>query len=558
MHLIDSNNHDTTSSIEMSVVVIIPADLQAFLACILALCRQSQPGSSFEVIVAPVRSDRRVAALLQSLKTPFRLRVAPRPGQGVRDALRRASDVAVGRFCLVIDSTRELHRDLVAAHLRVQRETGGVVACGIDEEDSRSDNAAVRWPSRHSGIWTSRHGGTNAAAEGHWSLPGALLEAATAVPLLTEHHQGLEVAYRLSRREGLRFVSVPSGGGTWRQPRSFWHLVLEAEARGRESVLLYHHYPALLARLELGTFNAANFRQVLARRLLLAARFPPWLVALLAMALGAAEVSNRWGRFLRSYAYWWGVRCTLGDRDTWKRMTRGPVILMYHAIGGAGEPAGCYIVPERRFARQMAWLKWNRYHVLGLDELLSYRRDYRLPPTRSVVITFDDGYADNRALAYPALRKHGFPATIFLVSRALGRTNDWDAKGELAGRPILSLADAREMLRGGMQFGAHTRHHVSLTGVSRQRAATEVEGSRSDLEHDLGVPVTAFAYPFGAHDFEAEATVEQAGFTGACCSLSGINDPFVPIYALRRVEIRGTDPAARFLLGLWWGRRHIR
>ncbi|CAA9295625.1 MAG: Polysaccharide deacetylase [uncultured Chloroflexia bacterium] len=562
MHSIESINPDTTSPIEMSVIVIIPVDLHAFLECLLALCRQSQPAFGFEVIMVPVTSDVRAAALLQSLNTPFRLHVASPPQDGARDALRRASDVAAGQFCLVIDSAREVRHDLVAAHLRVQRETGGVVACGIEQAALQSDNPSGHQPPHRYRNGVSQQRAESASwwdsAEGHLSLPRAWLEAETAMPLLSEHHQGLELGYRLSQREMLRFVSAPDAGGKRTPPPALLRLVQEAEARGRESVALYHHYPALLAHLELGTFNQANFRKVQTRRLLLAARLPPRLLARIANAPRLPNSSNRWHRFLQSYSYWWGVRRALSNRDTWKRLTRGPVILMYHAIGGSDEPPGSYIVPQTRFARQMAWLKWNRYHVLGLDELLGYRRDYRLPPARSVVITFDDGYADNRSIAYPALRKNRFPATIFLVSRAVGATNDWDAKGELAGRPLLSWAEAGEMLRGGVQFGAHTRHHVSLTEVPAHQAVVEIAGSRSDLEHDLGVPVRAFAYPFGAHDRATQAAVEKAGFIGACCSLSGINDPLVPIYALRRVEVRGTDPPTRFVLALCWGRRHIR
>ncbi len=201
MHSIESINPDTTLPIEMSVIVIIPVDLHAFLECLLALCRQSQPAFSFEVITVPATSDVRVSALLQSLNTPFRLRVASQPQNGARDALRRASDVAVGRFCLVIDSAREVRRDLLAAHLRVQHGTGGVVACGIEQEALRPDNPSALQPSPQAGIGAPRQGGETASwwdcAEGHLSLPRALLEAETAVPLLAEHHRGLELGYRL-------------------------------------------------------------------------------------------------------------------------------------------------------------------------------------------------------------------------------------------------------------------------------------------------------------------------------------------------------------------------
>ena len=226
---------------------------------------------------------------------------------------------------------------------------------------------------------------------------------------------------------------------------------------------------------------------------------------------------------------------------------------MYHAVGGPGEHPSRYVISRRRFARQMAWLKCRRYHVLSLEEFLRYRYEYRLPPARSVIITFDDGYADNRTLAYPILRRHGFPSTIFLVSAGVGGTNKWDSEGALAGRPLLSRSDIQEMVDGGICFGSHTRSHVALTAVSGIRVRDEVEGSRADLEQEFNRSIFAFAYPHGKYDAAVQAAVERAGFVAACSSNTGVNDPVVPNHALRRIEIRGTDSFLHLALALWLG-----
>ena len=131
-------------------------------------------------------------------------------------------------------------------------------------------------------------------------------------------------------------------------------------------------------------------------------------------------------------------------------------------------------MPARRFARQMAWLKLRRYHVLSLGDLIRYRREHRLPPARSVVLTSDDGYVDNRTVAYPILRRHGFPATMFLVSEALGGTNTWDHGGELDGRPIMGWDAIHEMAGHGIEVGAHTRRHVRLPSLPEAEAREEV------------------------------------------------------------------------------------
>jgi peptidoglycan/xylan/chitin deacetylase (PgdA/CDA1 family) len=169
---------------------------------------------------------------------------------------------------------------------------------------------------------------------------------------------------------------------------------------------------------------------------------------------------------------------------------------MYHAFS-QDELAGRFVLPIRRFSRQMAWLKLMGYHVLGLEQLLTYRREFRLPPSQSVVITIDDGYADTHRLAWPILRRYGFAATVFLVTAAIGGTNQWASSAELKGRPLLSWPDIKEMLRDGIKFGAHTRTHPVLVASPPTRVQEEVEGSKAELERQLNTSVGVFAYPFG-------------------------------------------------------------
>jgi peptidoglycan/xylan/chitin deacetylase (PgdA/CDA1 family) len=221
---------------------------------------------------------------------------------------------------------------------------------------------------------------------------------------------------------------------------------------------------------------------------------------------------------------------------------------MYHAVGAEGEAPGCYLVPIARFRRQLAWLAWRGYRVIGLEELLAYRRRRELPPARSVIITFDDGYADNRALALEALRQHGFRATFFLVSGCIGARNSWDTAGELAGRHMLSWDDVRALLDAGMEVGAHTRTHPALPELTDSTRESEVAGSKRDLEAALARPVRTFAYPYGRLDAATADAVGASGFEAACCSHSGVNDPAVPTLLLRRVEVQGTDSLTRFAL----------
>lgn len=319
-----------------------------------------------------------------------------------------------------------------------------------------------------------------------------------------------------------------------------------AERAGAEDVATWRADPAALARLPLGEFEEEPLLQVVARRILLALRLPPRLVAVFA--------GRRKGtlRVLELTSYWRGVRRALRDRDTWRRLTQGTTILMYHAVGADDEPAGRFIVPRRSFERQMRALA-RRRRVLALDELVALHRTHRLPPPRSVVITFDDGYQDARVLAAPTLARLGLPATLFLVSTRVGEGKVWEGEGELAQRPLVSWEDVEELRENGFEIGAHTRTHPVLTELRPKKLDAEIAGSRTDLAKRLDAPPTAFAYPYGKWNLAAAEAARRAGFSSACTIRAGRNGPATPLHALRRTEIRGTESRMRFALALACG-----
>jgi len=117
-------------------------------------------------------------------------------------------------------------------------------------------------------------------------------------------------------------------------------------------------------------------------------------------------------------------------------------ILTYHDFGyGKGIKVG----PEN-FERQMCYLKDKHYNVISLDELIEGIKKGKRFAHNAVVITMDDGYADNFTYAYPVLKKCGFPATIFLIANNIGT----DAN-------FLNWDEIKEMFKNNISFGGHTK-----------------------------------------------------------------------------------------------------
>lgn len=99
-------------------------------------------------------------------------------------------------------------------------------------------------------------------------------------------------------------------------------------------------------------------------------------------------------------------------------LTPGVLILMYHRVAQVKYDPHCLCVTPEHFAEQLDLLsRFSRpMHLLHLVRAL---RDGRIPH-RAVVVTFDDGYADNLYNAVPLLERFDIPATFFVTTGYLG------------------------------------------------------------------------------------------------------------------------------------------
>ncbi len=177
-------------------------------------------------------------------------------------------------------------------------------------------------------------------------------------------------------------------------------------------------------------------------------------------------------------------------------------ILTYHSIDSTGSPIS---VAPRAFVAHARWLASGRVRVVPLDTLAAApdRDDGR----DVVAITFDDGFANFARYAAPPLCEYALPATVFVVSGHVGRTNAWGGRSapNIPTLPLLDWPALEPLAARGFTIGAHTRTHPSLDARSGAALAEEILGGAEDLKQRLGVRPTSFAYPYGATS--ADATI---------------------------------------------------
>jgi hypothetical protein len=96
-----------------------------------------------------------------------------------------------------------------------------------------------------------------------------------------------------------------------------------------------------------------------------------------------------------------------------------------------------------------------------------------------------------------------------------------------------------------MAIGSHTRTHPSLAGLAAARAREEMVPSRDALQTILGKDVDFLAYPYGESSDATHELAAESGYLAFCTVEGGLNDPGTLPYALRRLEVQGTDGLVR-------------
>jgi len=166
-------------------------------------------------------------------------------------------------------------------------------------------------------------------------------------------------------------------------------------------------------------------------------------------------------------------------------------ILCYHRFGAR---PGRLVVTAAAFEAQMAYLEKNDYHVISLRDLLGFLEGKAALPPRAIVISIDDGYASTFEVAFPVLKRYGFPAVVFLYS-------------DFATAPDgLSWAQMKDMTASGLvEIQPHSRTHsnmaLRLPGEDetqyRARLGQEVAVPAKAIRERLGSDIFSFAYPYG-------------------------------------------------------------
>lgn len=161
-----------------------------------------------------------------------------------------------------------------------------------------------------------------------------------------------------------------------------------------------------------------------------------------------------------------------------------------------------------------------------------------------VLLSFDDGFASNLAVAESILAPLGAKALFFVCPGLMALAGEAQlaaiAANVLRGqRPapeeLMDWAAVERLVAAGHVIGSHTLDHLRLTALSADQRAEQIGGSAEVLATRLGKVPAWFAYTFGDVDsIDAPALAEIGRYHRFCRSgVRGDNDAATPPLALR-------------------------
>jgi peptidoglycan/xylan/chitin deacetylase (PgdA/CDA1 family) len=193
------------------------------------------------------------------------------------------------------------------------------------------------------------------------------------------------------------------------------------------------------------------------------------------------------------------------------------VIFGYHRFVNSIKHPDTEITPEA-FEAQMKELKDKGVSVIGMQDFLAWKRGEKAIPARAAIVTLDDGWKSQYDVAWPILKKYGYPHTMFIYTEGV-------RGGHYGGGEAVSWEQLAEMRDAGIDIQAHSETHPDLRKpydkIAKKKLSppeyeqwleNEIGRSKRTLEEKLGIKVNCFAVPYGNINDRVRDVAKKEGY----------------------------------------------
>ena len=171
------------------------------------------------------------------------------------------------------------------------------------------------------------------------------------------------------------------------------------------------------------------------------------------------------------------------------------------------------------FEAQMKELQDKKIPVIGMQDFLAWKRGEKSIPSRAAVLTFDDGWKSQYEVAWPILKKYGYPVTLFIYTEGIRPA------GRFAGGESMTWEHLAEMRDAGVDIQAHSETHGDLRKpydkIAKKKLnpteydewlGNEIGRCKRPWKRSLGSRVNCFAVPYGNINDKVREVATKEGY----------------------------------------------
>lgn len=204
-------------------------------------------------------------------------------------------------------------------------------------------------------------------------------------------------------------------------------------------------------------------------------------------------------------------------------------IIMYHHISCNPKLKGDYVITPEQLEADFKYLKEKGYKTLSVRDLYSIDKGEMPLPTKSVMITFDDGQESFYKYAFPLLKKYGFCAVLSVIGKYSEQFSKYEDHN--IDYSHITFMEIKELLESGIvEIGNHSYDmHSNLKGdrkgvsqgkyesddVYKNALETDINRFNELFDENVGFKPNIFTYPFGIYSEKTKEIIKQNGYHSA-------------------------------------------
>lgn len=216
-------------------------------------------------------------------------------------------------------------------------------------------------------------------------------------------------------------------------------------------------------------------------------------------------------------------------------------VLCYHNVGPV---TNTFTVTPNILEAHFEYLKENGYTPITLEQYLSASERAEPLPPKPVMLTFDDGYQSFYTKVFPLLQKYQYPAMMAIVTSWLDHapadvapTVTWEQLRIMENSGLVTLASHSHQAHRFAQMNPQGDRSALLAALEYQngqyespedyhrRIRSDLKQSQNQFIKELGHPVKAMVWPYGASSRAAIDIALQEGFSATFILSDGFNRP---------------------------------